>query len=55
MNVENLRKKIPALGRMVYGRPLVYLDNAATSQKPEEVLDMQDSMSRFSHGVHVRL
>lgn len=50
MNVENLRKKIPALGRMVYGRPLVYLDNAATSQKPEEVLDMQDSMSRFSNG-----
>ena len=34
----------PILKELIYGRPLVYLDNAATSQKPQEVID---AMSRF--------
>ena len=38
MKIEELRKKFPALDTKVYGRPLVYLDNAATSQRPEEVV-----------------
>ncbi|RLG51535.1 MAG: cysteine desulfurase [Thermoproteota archaeon] len=34
-----VRKDFPTLARRVHGRPLVYLDNAATSQKPKQVLD----------------
>ena len=38
-NVKKIRKEFPALGQEVYGQPLVYLDNAATSQKPKVVID----------------
>lgn len=38
LNLEEIRKEFPILKRMVYGKPLVYLDNAATTQKPERVL-----------------
>ena len=41
MTSEELRKQFPALGREVYGRPLVYLDNAATTQRPQEVVRVQ--------------
>lgn len=37
-----LRSEFPALDQMVHGHPLVYLDNAATSQKPRAVLDVLD-------------
>ena len=37
MNIEELRKQFPALSEKVYGKPLVYLDNAATSQRPSSV------------------
>ena len=36
---ERIREDFPALGQSVYGHPLVYLDNAATSQKPQSVID----------------
>jgi cysteine desulfurase/selenocysteine lyase len=36
---ERVRDDFPLLGRTVHGKPLVYLDSAATSQKPREVLD----------------
>ncbi|MCD6549539.1 cysteine desulfurase [Candidatus Micrarchaeota archaeon] len=39
MDVESIRKDFPVLDRMVNGRPLVYFDNAATSQKPIQVID----------------
>ncbi|MSR22107.1 MAG: cysteine desulfurase [Gemmatimonadetes bacterium] len=39
LDVERLRRDFPALAQMVNGRPLAYLDNAATSQKPLRVLD----------------
>ena len=39
LDVERLRKDFPALHQEVNGHPLVYLDNAATSQKPVQVLD----------------
>lgn len=39
MNISTLRKDFPILDRQVYGRPLVYLDNAATTQKPRCVVD----------------
>src|ERR1700712_3174312 len=39
LDVYAIREQFPVLGRMVKGKPLVYLDNAATSQKPQVVLD----------------
>ena len=38
-DIEQIRKDFPILGREVYGRPLVYLDNSATTQKPKCVVD----------------
>ena len=38
-SVDAVRRDFPILGTMVRGRPLVYLDNAATSQKPQAVID----------------
>ncbi len=39
LDVEAIRKQFPVLTRSVKGKPLVYLDNAATSQKPQVVID----------------
>jgi cysteine desulfurase/selenocysteine lyase len=40
LDVETIRKDFPILSRLVHGdKPLVYLDNAATSQKPRQVID----------------
>src|ERR1700674_3110401 len=38
-DVGRLREDFPALGMQIYGKPLVYLDNAASAQKPKVVLD----------------
>jgi len=38
-DVERIRKDFPALAMQVYGKPLVYLDNAASAQKPQAMLD----------------
>ncbi len=38
-DVEKIRADFPALAMQVYGKPLVYLDNAASAQKPTQVLD----------------
>src|SRR6476619_7689466 len=38
-DVNRLREDFPALGMQIYGQPLVYLDNAASAQKPKAVLD----------------
>lgn len=38
-NVEEIRQDFPILQREVYGRPLIYLDNAATTQKPRSVVE----------------
>jgi cysteine desulfurase/selenocysteine lyase len=43
-DVDRVRSDFPILGRSVRGKPLVYLDNAATSQKPQVVID---AVSRF--------
>ncbi|MDM8350717.1 cysteine desulfurase [Pseudomonas sp. sp1636] len=42
--VERLRQAFPILAQRIYGKPLVYLDSAATSQKPQAVIE---AMSRF--------
>ncbi|MCG0239008.1 MAG: cysteine desulfurase [Firmicutes bacterium] len=39
MNVERIRQDFPILAQLVNGKPLVYLDNAATTQKPRQVID----------------
>src|SRR5690606_12151020 len=38
-DVEAVRKDFPILQRQVHGKPLTYLDNAATTQKPRQVID----------------
>lgn len=39
IDVHNIKKDFPILSRKVHGLPLTYLDNAATSQKPKQVID----------------
>jgi len=46
MNVERLRKDFPILDRKVGERPLVYLDSAATSQKPKQVIAAEEGFYR---------
>lgn len=51
--IDKIRKEFPILQREVNGNPLVYLDNAATSQKPQVVLDaIQMYYTRFNANVH---
>jgi cysteine desulfurase/selenocysteine lyase len=53
MNVEKIREDFPILSRTVRGKPLVYLDSAATSQKPRAVIDsVSDFFSRYNANVH---
>ena len=52
-NVTKVREDFPILSREVYGKPLVYLDNAATTQKPLCVLDaMRDEYLNVNANVH---
>jgi cysteine desulfurase/selenocysteine lyase len=39
-DIQNIRNQFPVLNQKINGKPLVYLDNAATSQKPKSVLDV---------------
>ena len=48
-NVNEIRNLFPALSRKVYGKNLVYLDNAATSQRPQSVLDKWQEISAYSN------
>lgn len=45
-NVEKIREEFPVLSRQVYGKPLAYLDNGATAQKPRCVIDTIDRLHR---------
>lgn len=49
MLVEEVRKRFPILDSEVYGRKLVYLDNAATSQRPQSVVDKWNQMTLHSN------
>ncbi len=58
LDVARIRKDFPILSRQVYGRPLVYLDNAATTQKPQAVIDAISNYYAFGNsnihrGVHL--
>jgi cysteine desulfurase/selenocysteine lyase len=51
--MKELRNQFPALNQTVYGRPLVYLDNAATTQKPQRVIDsISEFYSKWNANIH---
>lgn len=57
IKVNNIRKDFPILSREVYGKPLVYFDNAATTQKPRRVVEKIEEMyysvnANVHRGVH---
>lgn len=52
-DVEKIRKDFPLLQRTVYNKPLIYLDNAATNQKPRQVLQrMADYYENENSNIH---
>ena len=56
-DVSEIRKEFPILAETVYGKPLVYLDNAASAQKPRAVIDamvncMQTGYANVHRGLH---
>ncbi|MEE4274094.1 MAG: cysteine desulfurase [Thermoanaerobaculales bacterium] len=58
LDVERVRNDFPALHQEVHGRPLVYLDNAATTQKPRRVIDTvthfyEHDCANVHRGVHL--
>jgi cysteine desulfurase/selenocysteine lyase len=57
MNIQKIRTDFPILSQTVYGKPLVYFDNGATTQKPQQVIDLinklhQEQNSSIHRGVH---
>ncbi len=58
LDIASIRAQFPILGREVYGKPLVYLDNAASAQKPRAVIDamtnaMEGSYANVHRGLHL--
>jgi cysteine desulfurase/selenocysteine lyase len=56
-DVAAVRREFPILSRLVHGKPLVYLDNGASAQRPNAVIDAVDDYERHHHanihrGVH---
>jgi len=49
-DINKIRQDFPALWQEVYGKPLVYLDNAATTQKPKAVIDAVNEMNSKTNG-----
>ena len=53
LDVDKIRADFPVLSRRVYGKPLVYLDNAATSQKPRSVIEaLTEYYETYNSNVH---
>ncbi len=53
LDIAKIRQDFPILKRQLHGRPLVYLDNAATSQTPTQVIDViVDYYSRYNANIH---
>ena len=50
MKVSEIRSQFPALAQTVYGKPLVYLDNAATAQRPQSVLEKEQRLASTVNG-----
>ena len=52
-DIQKIREDFPILSRQVYGRPLVYLDNGATTQKPRAVVEaMTEEYYNVNANVH---
>ncbi len=53
MNISSIRNDFPILSQQVYGKPLVYLDNAATTQKPSQVINAMAEVYRiYNSNIH---
>ena len=53
LDIKDIRKEFPILDSQVYGKPLIYLDNAATTQKPSCVIDtISDVYTTMNSNVH---
>ena len=53
LDIEKIREDFPILKRKINGKPLVYFDNAATSQKPQQVIDcLVDYYSNHNANIH---
>lgn len=57
LNIEKIRAEFPVLSREIHGKPVAYLDNAASAQKPTAVIDamayvMQHSYANVHRGLH---
>lgn len=53
LNPQDIRREFPILAQTVYGKPLIYLDNAATTQKPQCVIDaISSTYSTINANVH---
>ena len=53
LNIQKIRADFPILSQQINGKPLVYFDNGATSQKPQAVIDaIVDYYSRYNANIH---
>ncbi|MGC9330635.1 MAG: aminotransferase class V-fold PLP-dependent enzyme [Bacteroidales bacterium] len=53
MNIKDIRKDFPVLAQQVYNKPLIYLDNAATTQKPIQVLEaVEEVYKKYNANIH---
>ena len=53
LDVDAIRQQFPILNREVKGKPLVYFDNAATSQKPQSVIDaLVNYYTHYNANIH---
>lgn len=53
LNIQEIRNDFPILAEKVYGKPLVYFDNAATTQKPLSVIEAEaDVYRRINSNIH---
>ena len=53
INVDRIREDFPILNRMINGKPLIYFDNAATSQTPRQVIDViVDYYTNYNANIH---
>jgi cysteine desulfurase/selenocysteine lyase len=53
MNIKKIRKDFPILDRKIHGKKLIYFDNAATTQKPKQVLDaIQTYYTKHNANIH---
>lgn len=53
LDIQKIRKDFPILNRTVNGKPLIYFDNAATSQTPQQVIDViVDYYSNYNANIH---